>query len=258
MAHSHPILPISPGGVRIERVVTSGVFELDGGSWEVDNNVWVIGDDNECFVIDAARTRDDPVGRRRPARPGNPLHAWPQRPHQRRAGTGVAHRCRGIPPPGGPGAVGPDTRGRARRGSWQTVRPLPWAMSSCGCSTRRVTHRVRAVSTCRLLMCALLRRHPLQRRSGGHGRSFSDFRRSSTRSAMTSLTLHDHTIVLTGHGRRHLHRRGRSRTCNVPGVARPRSLTLRHAADPLLAPHGGDRRRPRSPDEIPRPAVTSR
>ena len=54
MAHSHPILPISPGGVRIERVVTSGVFELDGGSWEVDNNVWVIGDDNECFVIDAA------------------------------------------------------------------------------------------------------------------------------------------------------------------------------------------------------------
>ena len=46
--------PTSDGGVRIDRVVTSGVFELDGGSWEVDNNVWVIGDERECLVIDAA------------------------------------------------------------------------------------------------------------------------------------------------------------------------------------------------------------
>ncbi|MGB3697285.1 MAG: MBL fold metallo-hydrolase [Gordonia sp. (in: high G+C Gram-positive bacteria)] len=42
--------------VRIERVVTSGVFELDGGSWEVENNVWLIGDDSEVLVIDAAHT----------------------------------------------------------------------------------------------------------------------------------------------------------------------------------------------------------
>ncbi|QMU76181.1 MBL fold metallo-hydrolase [Streptacidiphilus sp. PB12-B1b] len=39
---------------RIEHLVTSGVFELDGGSWEVDNNVWIIGDDTEAVVIDAA------------------------------------------------------------------------------------------------------------------------------------------------------------------------------------------------------------
>ncbi|MFF8848099.1 MBL fold metallo-hydrolase [Streptomyces sp. NPDC015127] len=39
---------------RIERLVTSGTFELDGGSWEVDNNVWLIGDDDEVLVIDAA------------------------------------------------------------------------------------------------------------------------------------------------------------------------------------------------------------
>ncbi len=44
----------SPGGVRVERVVTSGVFELDGGSWEVDNNVWLVGDDAEVLVVDAA------------------------------------------------------------------------------------------------------------------------------------------------------------------------------------------------------------
>lgn len=49
-----PDLPTSAGGVTIQRVVTSGTFELDGGSWEVDNNVWVIGDEQECLVVDAA------------------------------------------------------------------------------------------------------------------------------------------------------------------------------------------------------------
>jgi glyoxylase-like metal-dependent hydrolase (beta-lactamase superfamily II) len=44
----------SPGGVRVERLVTSGLFELDGGSWEVDNNVWLLGDDHEVLVVDAA------------------------------------------------------------------------------------------------------------------------------------------------------------------------------------------------------------
>ena len=38
---------------RIDKVITSGTFELDGGSWEVDNNVWIVGDDSECIVIDA-------------------------------------------------------------------------------------------------------------------------------------------------------------------------------------------------------------
>jgi glyoxylase-like metal-dependent hydrolase (beta-lactamase superfamily II) len=39
---------------KVWNLVTSGVFELDGGSWDVDNNVWLIGDDSELFVIDAA------------------------------------------------------------------------------------------------------------------------------------------------------------------------------------------------------------
>jgi glyoxylase-like metal-dependent hydrolase (beta-lactamase superfamily II) len=38
----------------IERVVTHGTFELDGGSWEVDNNIWLVGDDSDVIVIDAA------------------------------------------------------------------------------------------------------------------------------------------------------------------------------------------------------------
>ncbi len=39
---------------RIEKLVTSGTFSLDGGTWDVDNNVWLIGDDDEVIVIDAA------------------------------------------------------------------------------------------------------------------------------------------------------------------------------------------------------------
>lgn len=38
----------------IERLVTSGTFSLDGGTWDVDNNVWIIGDDSEVVVIDPA------------------------------------------------------------------------------------------------------------------------------------------------------------------------------------------------------------
>ena len=35
-----------------------GLFELDGGSWEVDNNVWLVGDDREVLVVDAAHDAD--------------------------------------------------------------------------------------------------------------------------------------------------------------------------------------------------------
>lgn len=62
-----PDLPSTPGGVRIDRVVTSGTFELDGGSWEVDNNVWVVGDDEVCVVLDAGHEAGpirDAVGER--------------------------------------------------------------------------------------------------------------------------------------------------------------------------------------------------
>ena len=43
---------------RVERVVTSGTFTLDGGSWDVDNNVWLLGDDEQVLVIDAAHDAD--------------------------------------------------------------------------------------------------------------------------------------------------------------------------------------------------------
>ncbi|MDQ0717828.1 glyoxylase-like metal-dependent hydrolase (beta-lactamase superfamily II) [Streptomyces luteogriseus] len=53
---------------RIERLVTSGTFSLDGGSWEVDNNVWIVSDDHEVIIIDPAHDADtiaEAVGDRR-------------------------------------------------------------------------------------------------------------------------------------------------------------------------------------------------
>jgi glyoxylase-like metal-dependent hydrolase (beta-lactamase superfamily II) len=40
--------------VTIELVTTDGLFRLDGGEWEVTNNIWLVGDDREVIVIDAA------------------------------------------------------------------------------------------------------------------------------------------------------------------------------------------------------------
>ncbi|MFG1689792.1 MBL fold metallo-hydrolase [Nonomuraea sp. NPDC049269] len=51
----------------IDRVITSGTFSLDGGTWDVDNNIWLVGDAREVVVIDAAhdaRAIKDRVGER--------------------------------------------------------------------------------------------------------------------------------------------------------------------------------------------------
>jgi glyoxylase-like metal-dependent hydrolase (beta-lactamase superfamily II) len=38
---------------RIDHAVTSGTFSLDGETFDVDNNVWVVGNNYDCVVIDA-------------------------------------------------------------------------------------------------------------------------------------------------------------------------------------------------------------
>jgi glyoxylase-like metal-dependent hydrolase (beta-lactamase superfamily II) len=38
---------------RVDKVVVPGVFSLDGEDFEVENNVWLVGDDDEVLVIDA-------------------------------------------------------------------------------------------------------------------------------------------------------------------------------------------------------------
>lgn len=46
------------GPVRVDHGVTSGTFSLDGETFDVQNNVWVVGDDQECVVIDAPHDVD--------------------------------------------------------------------------------------------------------------------------------------------------------------------------------------------------------
>jgi len=40
--------------MSIELVTTDGIFALDGGEWDVTNNIWIVGDDREVVVFDAA------------------------------------------------------------------------------------------------------------------------------------------------------------------------------------------------------------
>ncbi len=44
--------------MRVERLVTSGTFSLDGETFDVDNNVWILGDDDEVVVLDAPHDPD--------------------------------------------------------------------------------------------------------------------------------------------------------------------------------------------------------
>jgi glyoxylase-like metal-dependent hydrolase (beta-lactamase superfamily II) len=45
---------MSPSSATPQLVVTSGTFSIDGEDFDVDNNIWIVGDDDECVVIDAA------------------------------------------------------------------------------------------------------------------------------------------------------------------------------------------------------------
>lgn len=60
--------PTASSSVRVDHAVTSGTFSLDGETFDVENNIWVVGNDEECIVIDAPHSVDDiiaVVGKRR-------------------------------------------------------------------------------------------------------------------------------------------------------------------------------------------------
>jgi glyoxylase-like metal-dependent hydrolase (beta-lactamase superfamily II) len=45
-------------GEGVEHLTTSGQFEIDGNSFDVDNNVWIVGDGSEVVLIDAPHDAD--------------------------------------------------------------------------------------------------------------------------------------------------------------------------------------------------------
>ncbi|HEX2118745.1 MAG TPA: MBL fold metallo-hydrolase, partial [Acidimicrobiales bacterium] len=39
--------------MRVDKILTAGIFSLDGKDYDVENNVWMVGDDDKVVVIDA-------------------------------------------------------------------------------------------------------------------------------------------------------------------------------------------------------------
>ena len=101
------------GGVTIELVTTEGIFALDGGQWEVTNNIWLVGDDREVLVFDAAHDAEPIIaaihGRRVRAHRVDPRS---QRPHQRRGSAPRRRRCAGVAARCRPHVVGRRVAGR--------------------------------------------------------------------------------------------------------------------------------------------------
>jgi glyoxylase-like metal-dependent hydrolase (beta-lactamase superfamily II) len=48
--------------VTVELVTTRGVFSLDGEDFDVENNIWLVGDDREVIVVDAAHDAEPIAG----------------------------------------------------------------------------------------------------------------------------------------------------------------------------------------------------
>jgi glyoxylase-like metal-dependent hydrolase (beta-lactamase superfamily II) len=49
-----------PTALRVDLVRTTGTFSLDGEDFEVENNVWLVGNDDQVIVVDAAHD-DGPI-----------------------------------------------------------------------------------------------------------------------------------------------------------------------------------------------------
>lgn len=49
---------MSAGPVRVDHAAASGTFTLDGETFEVENNLWALGDDAECVLVDAPHDLD--------------------------------------------------------------------------------------------------------------------------------------------------------------------------------------------------------
>ena len=114
----------SDGAAHRQRRHLRASSRLDGEDFEVDNNIWLVGDDDEVIVVDAAHDHRPivaGVGARRVV--GRGLHPRPQRPHQRRRAAGRGRRGADLAPSRRPDAVGRRlARPGARRASWPTGR----------------------------------------------------------------------------------------------------------------------------------------
>ena len=188
-------------GVRLDHVVTSGTFSLDGETHEVDNNVWVIGDEEECVVIDAPHDTEkilDVVGGRKLA--AILLHPRPRRPRAGRAGAPRGDRRADPAAPRREAAVGADPP-RAAVGRRPERRPGPARRRHQAHVLHTPGHAPGAVCFFAPDLGAVFTGDTLfQGGPGATGRSFSDADviKESIRTRLFPLP--DDTVVHTGHG----------------------------------------------------------
>ena len=162
----------------IDHVTTTGIFSLDGQDFEVENNIWLVGDDAEVLVIDAAHDHRPIVdGRRRPARVAI-VATHGHNDHINAAGALADARRRPvwlIPTTsccGGPSIPdrAPDRAPGRRAVAVRRLERPPAGAPHPGALARRLLPLRRRTEGVRVL-----RRHPVQRRPGGDRAQLSDF-----------------------------------------------------------------------------------
>ena len=186
----------------LELVTTDGIFALDGGEWEVTNNIWLVGDDREVLVFDAAHDHPPIVDAdQRPPCRGDRAHPLPQRPHQRRRAVARRDRRAGAAHPDDQmlwdavwpddsldGALSSRRRAPSPPGTSSDVLHTPGHSPGCCCFHDAGSGMLFSGDT---LFCG---------GPGATGRSYSD-EPTILRSIMSQLlTLPPETIVHTGHG----------------------------------------------------------
>ena len=198
------------GPVRVDHAVSSGTFSLDGETFDVDNNIWVVGDDDECVVIDAPHSVDDVLAVVAGRRVKAILLTHAHDDHCRMA---PALREAVNEGGGAPIFLHPDdkplwelTHGDAATGEylWDLDLPDGWELSVAGTTIRTLHTPGHAPGGCCFLVedlgCVFTGDTLFKGGPGATGRSFSDRATLETSIRTRLFPLPDDTVVHTGHG----------------------------------------------------------
>ena len=193
------------GVLRVDHAVSSGTFSLDGETFEVDNNIWVVGDDDECVVIDAPHSVDDilAVVGGRTVKAILLTHA-----HDDHCRVAPALREAANDGGGAPIFLHPDDKPLWKLTHtdylWDLDLPDGWELSVAGTKIRTLHTPGHAPGACCFLVedlgCVSTGDSWFKGGPGATGRSFSDRPTLDASIRSKLFPLRDDTVVHTGHG----------------------------------------------------------